>query len=106
MLDKCIERIYTQIFIEIRYVINNAISTGRYWSKWVDKYWDDNCEHAINLNFSFELTHVNQNKFIIWDDHFKNETWKVTYHDDRLPESECGLFVYSKVSHHICFFSL
>ena len=29
-LDKCVERIYTQMFIEIRNVINNAISTGRY----------------------------------------------------------------------------
>ena len=50
-LDKCVERIHTQIFIEIRNVINKAISTGRYWSKWVDKVWDENCEHAINFNF-------------------------------------------------------
>ena len=47
-LDKCVERIFTQIFIEIRSVINKAISTGRYWSKWVDKVWDENCDHAIN----------------------------------------------------------
>ena len=50
-LDKCVERIFTQIFIEIRNVINNAISTGIYWSKRVDKVWDENCSLAINLNF-------------------------------------------------------
>ena len=63
-LDKCVERIYTQMFIEIRNVINNAISTERQWSKWVDKVWDDNCDHAIILNFSVELTDVNQNTVI------------------------------------------
>ena len=62
-LDKCVDRIYTQIFIEIRNIINNTISTVRYWSKWVDKVWDENCEHAINLNFSFELTNFDQNTF-------------------------------------------
>ena len=31
------------MFIEIRNIINNAISTGKYWSKWVDKVWDENC---------------------------------------------------------------
>ena len=41
--DKCVKRIYTQMFIEIRNIINNAISTGKYWSKWVDKVWDENC---------------------------------------------------------------
>ena len=50
-LDKCVERIFTQIFIEIRNVINNAISTGIYWSKRVDKVWDENCCLAINFNF-------------------------------------------------------
>ena len=53
------------MFIEIRNIINNTISTVRYWSKWVDKFWNDNCEHAINLKFRFELTNVNQNTFII-----------------------------------------
>ena len=81
-LDKCVECIYTKMYIEIRSVINMAIETGKYWSKWVDKVWDDNCCHAINLNFCVELTDINQNTFIIWDGHFKNETWKVTYHDN------------------------
>ena len=62
--------------------------------------WDENCCHAINLNFCVELTAINQNTFIIWDGHFKNETWKVTYHDDGPPEYECGIFVSSKVSHY------
>ena len=30
------------------------------------KIWDENYEHAIILNFSFELTDVNQNTFINW----------------------------------------
>ena len=50
-VDKCVERIYSQMFIEIRNVINKAIPSGRYWSTWVDKVWDENCEHAINFIF-------------------------------------------------------
>ena len=88
------------MFIEIRSIINKAISTERYWSKCVDKEWDGNCDHAINLNLCIELTDVNQNRFTIWDSHFNNETWKVPYHDDRPPECECGIFVSSKVSHY------
>ena len=34
-LDKCVERTFTQICIEMRSVINKSLSTGRYWSKWV-----------------------------------------------------------------------
>ena len=51
--------VYIKKTTEIRNVINDAVSSGRYWSKWVDKVWDENCEHAINLNFSFELIDVN-----------------------------------------------
>ena len=91
--DKCVDRIYTNIFIEIRNVINNDVSSGRYWSKWVNKVLDENCKHAINLNFSFELTDVNQNTFIIWDGCQNNELWKVMYHDDKPPECECEIFV-------------
>ena len=36
-LDKGLYRIHTQIFIEIQNIINNAESSGRYRSKWVDK---------------------------------------------------------------------
>ena len=55
--------VYIQKNIEIGNVINDAVSSGRYWSKWVDKVWDENCEQAINLNFSFELTNFDQNTF-------------------------------------------
>ena len=61
----CRTYIYTQMFIEILNVINKSISFGRYWSKWVDKVWDENCEHAINLSCSFELIDINQSIFII-----------------------------------------
>ena len=102
-LDKYVECVYTHMFIEKRNDINTAIYSGIYWSKWVGKVWDENCKHAINLNFSFELTDVNKITLIIWDGYFKNETWKVTYHDDRPPECECEIFFSSKVSHHTCF---
>ena len=41
------------------------------------------CEHTVNLNFSFELTDVNQNLFIIWYGNLKNDTRKVIYYEDR-----------------------
>ena len=105
-LNKCVDRIYTKKFIEIRYVINDAVSFGRYWSKQVDEVCDENYEHAINLNVSFELIDVNQNKFIIWDGHSNNETWKIMYYDDKPPECECGIFFSSKVYHYIYMFYL
>ena len=64
-LDKYVERVYTQMFIEMRNDINTAISSGIYWYKWVEKVWDENYKHAINLNFIFELTDVYKNTFII-----------------------------------------
>ena len=71
--------------IEIRNVINDAESSGRYWSKWVDKVWDENCTHTMNLNFSFsfELTYINQNVFVIWDGNSNDNKWKVMYYEDR-----------------------
>ena len=57
-LDKCVGRTFTQIFIKIRSVINKAISTERYWSEWVDKVWDENYYHTINLNLCVELTDI------------------------------------------------
>ena len=92
-LDKCVDRIHVQMFIEIRNIINDAESSNRYWSKQVDKVWDENYEHAINLNFSFEITDVNQNTFIIWDGNSNNDTWKIMYYEDRPPEFECGIFL-------------
>ena len=57
--------VYIKKTTKIRNVINDAVSSGRYWSKWVDKVWDENCEHAINLSCSFELIDINQSIFII-----------------------------------------
>ena len=105
-LDKCVDCTCTKIFIEMRNVINDAVSSSRYWSKCVDKVWDENCEHGINLNFSFELKDVNQNSFITWDGHSNNETWKVMHHDDKPPECECGIFLSSKVCHFVCMYYL
>ena len=64
-LDKCVNRIHIDMFIEILNVINDAQSTGRFQSKWVDKVWDENCEHTINSNYYIQLTDINQNTFII-----------------------------------------
>ena len=43
------------------------------------RFWDENCEHAVNLNFRFGLTNVNQNTFTIWDVNSNDETWKVIH---------------------------
>ena len=79
-LDKCVDRIHTQIFIDIRNAINDAMSSGRYWSKQVDKVWNENCENAINLDISFDLRDIDQNTFITWDGNSNNETWKFMCH--------------------------
>ena len=50
-LDYYVDWIQTQMFIEIRNVINDAKSSDRYWSKWVDKVWDEKCIHAMKLIF-------------------------------------------------------
>ena len=94
------------MFIEIRSVVNNTESPRGYWSKWVDKVWDENCEHAMNLNFCFVLTDFNQNTLIIWDGNLNNNTWKVVYYEDRAPKYECGIFVSSRVCYFICILHL
>ena len=88
-LDKCVDRTQTQMLIEIRNIINDAVSSGRYQYNWLDKVWYENCEYTINLKFSFELTYFNQNTFIIWDGNLNNKLWKVM--------CVCGLFLSSKV---------
>ena len=65
---------HTEMCIEIRNVINDIVSSGRYWSKWVDKIWDENCEHKFHLNFSSKLTYVDQKHFIISNGNSNNET--------------------------------
>ena len=74
LIDTYVDRIYTKKNLLKYVVINHSVSSGRYWSKLANKVWNENYEHAINLNFSFELTDVNQSKFIIWDGHSNNET--------------------------------
>lgn len=53
-------RTHIEMCIDIQNVINDAQSTGRFWSEWVDKVWNDDCEHVINLNYCMELTDINQ----------------------------------------------
>ena len=55
-LDKYVNQIYKEMIIEIRNIINNNQSSGRSWSKQIDKVLDENCEYAINLNHCIELT--------------------------------------------------
>ena len=50
LLNRCVELIYTEIFLEIKIVLNDADKNSKFWSKWVDNDWDENCSHAVNLN--------------------------------------------------------
>ena len=97
-LDRCVERIYTEMFLSIKTILNDAIKTGNFWSKWVDDIWEENCTHAVNLNSLKDLTDMNDHTFIVWDANNKSVTWKVIYFDDKPPECECGIFLSSKVS--------
>ena len=100
-LDRCLERIYTEIFLEIKNILNDAENTGKCWSKWVENIWDDNCSHALNLNYIQDLYDINENIFIDWDANNKSDTWKVYYFDDKPPEYECSIFISSKVRFNI-----
>ena len=46
-VDRCVERIYTEIFLETKTILNDATKTGKLWSKWVDDVWEVNCAHAV-----------------------------------------------------------
>ena len=54
-IDKCVHYLYTEIFIEIRKVINYDQESGIHWSSWVNKIWDLNYEHVVHLNFLIVL---------------------------------------------------
>ena len=97
-LDRCVERIYTEMFLEIKTILNNAINTGNFWSKWVENVWDENCSHAVNLNSVKDLYDMNDHTYIVWDANNISNTWRVYYFDDKPPECECGIFLSSKVS--------
>ena len=66
-LDRCVERIYTTIFLEIRNDLNNTEKTGKFWSKWVENVWDDNCSHDVNVNSVKDLYDIIEHPFIVWD---------------------------------------
>ena len=85
------------MFLEIKTILNDAIKTGNFWFKWVDDVWEKNCSHAVNLNYVKDLYNMNDHKFIVWDVNNKSNTWRVYCFDDKLPECECGVFIYSKV---------
>ena len=96
-LDRCVEIIYTEMFLEIKTILNDATKTGNFWSKWVDDVWEENCSHAVNLNSVKDLYDMNDHTFIVWDANNKSNTWRVYYFDDKPPECECGIFISSKV---------
>ena len=73
-LDRCVERIYTTIFLEIRNDLNNTEKTGKFWSKWVENVWDDNCSHDVNVNSVKDLYDINEHPFIVWDANNKFDT--------------------------------
>ena len=98
--DKCVTRIYTEIFVEIPNIMNDVQATSIFWSKWVDKVWDENGAYAINLNYYMKVTDINQKIFVIWGSNFINWTWTDFYYEDLPPECECGIFVLYKVCYY------
>ena len=96
-LERRVERIYTEIFLEIKNVLKDAENNGKFWSKWVDNVWDENCLHAVNLNYVKGLIDINEYNFIVRGANNKCDTWKVYYFGDRPPECECGIFISSKI---------
>ena len=83
--------------------ISMMLKSGKFWSTWVDNVWDENCSHAVNLNYIRVLFDVNEHTFIVWYANNKSNTWKVNYFDDNPPKCECGIFVFSKVRFNIIF---
>ena len=82
-LDRCVERIYTEIFLETKNVLNNAEKTGKFLFKWAENAWDENCSHVVNLNSVQGLYDITGNTFIVWDANNKSDIWKVYYFDDK-----------------------
>ena len=95
--DRRVERIYTEMILEIKKILNNAKNNCNFLSKWVDNVWEENCSHAVNLNYVKDLYDMHKYTFIVWDTSNKTHTWKVYYFDDKPPEYECGIIIYSKV---------
>ena len=102
-LERRVERICTEISLEINFFLKDAENNGKFWSKWVDNVWDENCSHAVNLNSVKGLIDINEYDFIVRDASNKCDTWKVYYFGDRPPECECGIFISSKVRFNLIF---
>ena len=100
-LDRCVERIYREMFLEIKGILNDAEKIVKFWSKWVDNAWDEICSHAVNLNSIKYLFNINAHTFIVWDANNESDTWKVYYVDDKA--LECGIFISLKVGFNIIF---
>ena len=64
-LDRCVERIYTEMFLEIKTILNDATKTSNFWSNWVDDIWEENCSHTVNLNYVKDLYDMNDHTFIV-----------------------------------------
>ena len=74
-LYRCVVRIYTGMFIEIKHILNDEEKTSKLWFKLVKNVWDDNCYHVVNLNSVQELYDINGNIFIRWDGDNESNTW-------------------------------
>ena len=96
-LYRCVERIYTEIFLEIKTILNDATKTGNFEPKGVDGVWEENCSCVVNLNPVKDLYDMNNHTFLVWDANNNSNTWRVYYFDDTPPECECGIFISSKV---------
>ena len=64
-LERYVEIIYTEMFLEIKTILNDTTKTGNFWSKWVDDVSEKNCSHAINLKSVKDLYDMNDHTFII-----------------------------------------
>ena len=64
-LDRCVERVYTEMFLEIKKFSMMQKKTNKFWSKWVDDVWEENCSHAVNLNSVKDLYDMNEHTLII-----------------------------------------
>ena len=61
-LDRFFERIYTEMFLEIKNILNNA-KNCKFWSKQVDNILDENCFHTVNLNPVKDVFDINEHTF-------------------------------------------
>ena len=73
-LDRWVEKNYTEMFLGIKTILNDATKTGNFWSRWVDDIWEENCSHTVNLNSVKDLYDMNEYTFIVWDASNKSYT--------------------------------